>query len=247
MKLDKLAKEVLNDLVPCLPEGFALTGSAAYTLLVPALADKVIKDVDVVVYPLQDSNDLVDGKITNKFYIIRLFVTKRGFQFSLIHKKIGCWVDIFPRKRTPRFVEVNIDHNQKIKLHKIEEIVYGLCVSTLEKTYEKRSVKKDSIDKLKRLAPYVDLAIFDQLVSDNIDQTIYMASAFDGSINTREIIQYVINNCRPFTPPGYKLENYPVDQAIAPNGLRVEDPATYSRVMKQHLEYLKNFNRVKTV
>ena len=211
MKLDKLAEEVLHDLVPCLPEGYVLTGSVAYTLLVPALADKVIKDVDVVVYPLKDSNDLVDRQITDKFYIIRLFVTKRGFQFSLIHKKIGCWVDIFPRKRTPRFVEVNTDHNQKMKLHKIEEIVYGLCVSTLEKTYEKKSVKKDSIDKLKRLAPFIDLTLFDQLVSENIDQTTHMTSAFDSSINTREIIQYIINNCRPFTPLGYKLENYPID------------------------------------
>ncbi|MCX6766807.1 MAG: hypothetical protein NT170_03455 [Candidatus Moranbacteria bacterium] len=69
MKLDKLAKEVLHDLVPFLPEGYVLTGSAAYTLLVPALSDKIIKDVDVVVYPLQDSNDLVDKRITDKFYI----------------------------------------------------------------------------------------------------------------------------------------------------------------------------------
>ncbi|MCX6766806.1 MAG: hypothetical protein NT170_03450 [Candidatus Moranbacteria bacterium] len=143
-------------------------------------------------------------------------------------------------------MELNADNNHKIKLHKIEEIVYGLCLSTLEKTYEKKSVKKDSIDKLKRLAPYVDLTLFDQLVSENIDQTMYMTSAFDSSINTRGIIEYVINNCQPFTPPGYKLDNYPVDQTTTSNGLQMEDLETYNRAMKQHLEYLENFNRVKT-
>lgn len=246
MKLDKLTEEVFYGLVPYLSEGYALTGSGAYKLLLPALADTVIKDIDVIIYPLRESSDLIDREITEGFYITRLFMTKRGFQFSLVHKGLGCWVDLFPRKRTPRFVEVTVDHNRKIKLHNLEEMVYGLCLSTLEKAYGKKTVLNDSIEKLKRLVPYLDMKLFDQIVAENIDQTEYMTPAFNASINTREIIQYVINNCRPYSPSGYKFDNYPVDQAITPNSLQVEGPAIYSQAMGQHLKYLANFDRVET-
>jgi len=242
MKHGGLTQAVLRDLVPYLPEGYALTGSSSYMLLVPELADRAIKDVDVVVYPLGQPADLVDNKVTDDFYITRLFATQRGLQFGLVHKGTGCWVDIFPRVHAPRFVEVNDNYNQHIRLHNLEEIVYGLCLSTLEKTFYKRSVLSDSIHKLKRLEPYVNMELFDQIVAENINQTSLMVEAFGESINTREIIRFVIANCRAHTPPAYNFEAYPPGRITTPNGLQVENPEVYNEAMRLHAKYLAAYN-----
>lgn len=246
MKLDALTERILNDIVPYLPEGYVVTGSGAYKLLIPSLANKASKDLDVIIYPTKTSGgsgDLVAKNITDKFYVTRLFTTKRGFQFSLVHKDTGCWVDIFPRKHTPRFVEVETSNGQTIRAHKLEEIVYGLCVGTLEKAYGSRTVLADSIEKLQRLKPHINLAEFSEIVRENISQTQYMTDAFDESINTPEIIEYVIANCQPYSPPGYAFDAYPTDQATTPNGLQIEDEATYAKAMKLHLNYLAQFKR----
>jgi len=240
MTLDKLVEIVLKDLTPYIKTEYALTGSISYKLLLPEFSDWSCRDVDVVAYPIPVTEVSVENNIRDKFFIIRLFKTKRGIHFSLIHKNTGSWVDIFPRKKEPAFVEITLDNEKKIKLVTIEEGVYGLCLGILERTYLKKFVGADSIEKLKRLAPYVNLEKFNKLVQENIDQTTYLTSIFDNSINTASIIQYIIKNCKPYAPPGYRLENYPPDQITAPNGLQIEDPLNHRNAMMQHLKYLED-------
>lgn len=244
MKLDKLAEKVLRDLVPYFKKEYALTGSISYKLLMPEFDDWSRRDVDIVVYPIPVAEASVENNIRDKFYIIRLFKTKRGIHFSLIHKDTGIWVDIFPREKEPAFTEITLDNGQKIKLVTIEESVYGLCLGILERIYLKKFVGADSFEKLKRLAPYVNLDLLNQLIQENLDQTVYLTSFFDESINTVSIIQYIIKNCKPYTPLGYKLENYPSDQITTPNGLRVEDPAIYKKVMEYHFKYLEDYKKL---
>jgi hypothetical protein len=133
---------------------------------------------------------------------------------------------------------VTLENGRKIKLHTIEEMAYGLCIGILEKTYSKINVTPDSLKKLQQLIPYIDIKLFSEIVHENLDQTAYMTEAFGDSINTQSMIQYVIENCRPYTPPGYRFEAYPANQTTAPNGLHVEDPLTYTLAMEQHFTYL---------
>ncbi len=241
MVLDKFIEFVLRDLDFCIKTEYALTGSISYKLLLPEFNDWPCKDVDIVAYPVPVTEVSVKNNIRDKFYIIRLFKTKRGIHFSLIHKDTGSWVDIFPREKEPALTEITLDNKQKIKLVTIEESVYGLCLGILERIYLKKFVGVDSFEKLKRLVPYVNLDLLNQLIQENLDQTACLTSFFDESINTVSIIQYIIKNCKPYTPPGYKLENYPSDQITAPNGLHIEDPQKYKNAMAQHFSFKSDF------
>jgi len=244
MKLDKHVEKVLRDLAPYLKKEYAFTGSISYKLLIPEFDDWSCRDIDIVVYPVPVTESSVENNIRDKFYIIRLFKTKRGIHFSLIHKNTGIWVDIFPRKKEPAFTEINLADGRKIKLVPIEESVYGLCLGILERIYLKKFVGAISFEKLKCLAPHVNLVLLNQLIQENLDQTVYLTPFFAESINTTSIIQYIIKGCKPYIPPGYKLDNYPSDQITTPNGLRVEDPATYKKAMGCHFKYLEDYKKI---
>lgn len=249
MRLSELTEIVLGELVPHLDGEYLLTGSSAYGLLLPSLSRRPCKDTDIIIYPTNEEGTVsVDEGVAKYFYITRLFSTKRGFQYGLVHKKTATWVDLFPRKKMPRFVEITFNNNQKVKVHTVEEIVYGLCVATLEKTYYKNSpVLPDSIEKLKRLAPHVNQRILTEIVRENIDQTKYMTGTFGNLINTGSIIRSITEHCPPYNPPGYKFDNYPKNQIIAPNGLSVESPLNYKIAMEQHMKYLEQYKKLQSI
>ena len=240
MELNPLAEKILSDLEPYFLEGYGVTGSNSYKLLIPGISNKPIKDIDFVAYPLKKQNvNLINKNITNKFYVTRIFLTIRGYQLGLVHKDIGCWVDIFPRTQEPLF-KVITDKGREIRLHMVEEIAYGICVATLEKVSGQRSktVEKNHLDTLKLLAPYINPEVIKKVVDANLSQNEYMAKTFGKIINTPKIIQYVIENYSPYNPPGYNLKSYPSNQAVMPNGLSVEEPAIYNRAMEHHSKYL---------
>ena len=234
-----ITRRVIRDAVPAFIQGYCLTGSGAYQLQLPNMPKHSINDVDFVVYPLNDDPNLIGANITDKFYITRAAKTSRGLQMSLVHKASGCWVDIFPRDKVPRYIEQTTEFGE-MKLHQVEEIAYGLCVSILERTQQKRVVLSDSIEKLKRLTPYLDLDLFDQIADENAEQANLVGATFGQFTTGKDMLSYVVRHAKSFTPPGYRFEDYPRITDRTQNGLGIESADNYSRAMSIHNQYIQS-------
>ncbi|MDD5605787.1 MAG: hypothetical protein PHR51_00395 [Patescibacteria group bacterium] len=228
--IDPVLLDVLADIDPFLPVGYVLTGSCAYQVLLPNLANHPAKDLDLVVYPPKGSKyALVDPSIVDKFFVVRVYLFRRGYRYALVHKQTGCWVDIFPRRSEPHFIEAKTQNGRNIRISRIEETAYGICLGNLEKICLGKTVSLDFVNKLKRLTPFLDMKLFSEIVRSNSEETEGMTSFFDHVITPHNIIGYASNPPRALPTPGAKLSDYPTQCVVDPNGVAVEEPSVYSQ------------------